>query len=72
MVVVYLEPLEGLLLCDSDVRLLQRHRTKTVVKVVETLGGINTQEGGHVLVDTYEMGEGVRESEEERERRNER
>ena len=45
-----LKPLQSLLLSDTDVALLKRNRTKAVVKEVKTLGWINSQEGGHVLV----------------------
>ena len=45
-----LESLEGLLLCDSDVGLLQRDWTETVVEVEQSLGRVNTQESGHILV----------------------
>ena len=45
-----LEPLDGLLLCDTDKLLLQGHGPETVVKEEETLGGLHPQEGSNILV----------------------
>ena len=46
---LHLKPLQCLLLSDSDVGLLQRHGTETVVKVEQAFGWINSKERGHVL-----------------------
>ena len=45
----YLEPLQGLLLCDSDVGLFQGNWSEAVVEVEQALGRVDTQEGGHIL-----------------------
>ena len=45
-----LEPFDGLLLGDADELLLQGDRAEAVVKEVEPLGGVDAEEGGHVLV----------------------
>ena len=47
---IYLKSLQSFLLSDTDVALLQRNRTKAVVKEIETFGWINTKERGHILV----------------------
>ena len=44
-----LESFESLFLSDSDVGLFQWNGTEAVVKVVEPLSRIDTQEGGHIL-----------------------
>ena len=45
-----LEPLHGLLLSDPDVGLLQGDGPEAVVEEEQPLGGVDPQEGGHVLV----------------------
>lgn len=49
-----LESFDSLLLGDSNELLLQGHGAKTVVKKVEPLSGVDTEEGSHILV----VGEG--------------
>ena len=45
-----LEALHGFLLSNADVRLLERHRSVSVVEEVESLLWIDAQKGGNVLV----------------------
>mmetsp|Transcript_96000 Transcript_96000/g.248261 ORF Transcript_96000/g.248261 Transcript_96000/m.248261 type:complete len:215 (-) Transcript_96000:1286-1930(-) len=44
------EALDRLLVCDTNVRLLERHRAELVTEVVQALLRVDAQEDGHILV----------------------